>query len=64
MVMVDHYTCFCAAALVHNKTQDTIMSALFNRWISVFHSPKKILPDNGGKFNNDKVKALRDLFWN
>ena len=50
LVMVDYATRFCAAEVIADKKPDTIVKAIFNKWISLFGPARKFLFDNGGEF--------------
>ena len=61
-VMVDVATRFCRASVILNKLPDTIINKIFIDWISLFGAPKKFMSDNGGEFNNVKMRSLADCF--
>ena len=62
LVMVDLATRFCCATVVSNKLPSTIIKGIFVKWIALFGSPRKILFDNGGEFNNGEMRALGESF--
>ena len=41
---------------------ETVIKGLFPRWIYSFGAPRQCFSDNGGKFNNEKMKYLADNF--
>lgn len=51
-------TRYCAACVIKSKTSKTIIDAVMRYWIAIFGSPKKILTDNGGEFNNDEFRSM------
>ena len=53
---IDYLTKFSAAAIVKSKDPEEILQKFFHCWISVFGPPKKIMTDNGGEFNAEKVR--------
>ena len=63
MVMVDLVTKFCQAKWVKDKTPESIMNGLMEGWLSIFGPPSKILTDNGGEFQNEKVRIMYER-WN
>ena len=60
--MIDHATRFSMAASVPNKKPDTIVKAMFNKWIGIFGAPEKFLTDNGGEFVNKELVELAESF--
>ena len=62
LVMIDLATRFCAAVVINNKNPATIISKFFIHWIVIFGSPKVILTDNGGEFNNNDMRNLGEAF--
>lgn len=49
LVMVDLATRYCAACVISDKKPDTIVRALFTKWISVFGAMKQVFHDNAGE---------------
>ena len=62
ILMVDLATCFCSAAVLTNKKPESVVSALFSKWISTFGVPCKFLSDVGGEFNSELMRCLGDHF--
>jgi transposase InsO family protein len=62
LVIVDHATRYCVATFISNKLSETIITALFVCWITIFGAPCRFLSDNGGEFNNDNMRSLGDRF--
>ena len=58
IVIVDLATRYCGASVISDKNPSTIIRAVFGRWISIFGTPKKILSDNGGEFNNRNFQDM------
>ena len=48
--------------MLTNKKPESVVSALFSKWISTFGAPRKFLSDNGGEFNNELMRCLGDHF--
>ena len=48
--------------MLTNKKPESVVSALFSKWISTFGAPRKFLSDNGGEFNNKLMRCLGDHF--
>ncbi len=63
MVMVDMVTKYCQAKWVKDKTPESIMNGLMDGWLRIFGPPAKILTDNGGEFQNEKVRIMYER-WN
>ena len=55
---IDLFSRFSATRIIQNKQKETIISALFDCWISVLGRPKKFLSDNGGEFINEKFVEM------
>ena len=62
LVLVDLATRFCQAIVINNKRPDTVIKAIFSKWISVFGAPRQIFSDNGCEFNNEVMKTMSDNF--
>ena len=58
--IIDHATRFSVASVIYTKKSDTIITNFFNKWISVFGSPMRILSDNGGEFVNKQFLDMCD----
>lgn len=63
LVMVDLATKYCQARWVKDKKPDTIMEALMYGWFQIFGAPAKMLSDNGGEFQNEKMRVMTER-WN
>ena len=61
-VIVDLFTKYSVATVIQNKKPATIICNLYTSWISLFGSPRKILSDNGGEFNNSEMRDLGEAF--
>ena len=53
--MIDHFTRYSSAIVIKDKHAGTIVDGILKSWIAIFGTPKKILSDNGGEFNNEEV---------
>ena len=62
MIMVDVVTKFSQAAWLKSKKPEEITRTLLSKWIAVFGSPRIILTDNGGEFQNDEMLRLAERF--
>ena len=62
LVMVDLASRFCTAVVIANKSTDTVVTAIFKSWITLFGVPRNFLSDNGGEFNNEIMRCLGDQF--
>ena len=60
--MVDMAIRYCVAAVIENKTAETIVKALFVVWITTVGAPVQIFLDNGGEFNNEVFDIVGDQF--
>ena len=60
--MIDLATRFSAGAIVRSKHKEEIIDKIFKHWISLFGSPKMVLSDNGGEFNNELLRELGERF--
>ena len=58
LVMVDMATRYCQAFWIRDKKPETIIKSLFDGWFAIFGAPSKILSDNGGEFQNEKVRKM------
>ena len=52
--LFDHSTWLSASWFMPNKNPDTVLTYIFEIWISVYGAPEKFLTDNGGEFANSK----------
>ena len=62
LLMVDMASKYCQAGWVESKKPEEIMEVLLEKWIGVFGAPKELLSDNGGEFQNEKVRILLEKF--
>ena len=63
LVIVDMATRYCQAHWIRDKKPETIIRALYEGWFAIFGAPAKILSDNGGEFQNEKVRMMAEK-WN
>ena len=63
LVMVDLATRYCQAFWVKDKRPETIIGTLCNGWFAIFGAPANLLSDNGGEFQNEKVRRMTER-WN
>ena len=62
LVMVDMATRYCNACVINCKTARVVIDSIMRHWVALFGSPKKILTDNGGEFNNNEFRSMGDNF--
>ena len=62
IVFVDIATRYCSATTIGNKKPETIIAAFFDKWISLFGAPRKLLSDNGREFHNPQMRQLSETF--
>jgi hypothetical protein len=62
MMMVDLATKYCQACWVRSKKPEDIMEGLMEKWIGIFGAPQYILSDNGGEFQNEKMRIMLEKF--
>ena len=60
--MIDLATRYSVCVVIHNKKKETIINAIMSRWISIFGSPRQVLSDNGGEFNNEDFRSMAESF--
>lgn len=63
LVIVDLATRYCQAYWISNKKPETIMKTILEGWFAIFGAPSKVLSDNGGEFQNEKVRRMSEQ-WN
>ena len=60
--IIDLFSRFSVAGILHDKKSTTIIEIFLDRWLSIFGKPSDgIFTDNGGEFNN---REFRDLCEN
>ena len=63
LVMVDMATRYCQARWVVDKTPERVLEGMMDGWIRIFGPPCKVLSDNGGEFQNEKMHEMAGK-WN
>ena len=63
LLVVDMATRYCQAYWIRDKRPETIIRALSDGWFSIFGPPSKVLSDNGGEFQNEKMRRMAER-WN
>ncbi len=53
LYLVDTFSRFTQAKIIPNKQPDTVIDAIFEKWISWLGTPTKFIHDNGGEFSNE-----------
>ena len=62
LVMVDLATRYCSACVISSKSPSVIIDGVMRYWVAMLGTPKKILTDNGGEFNNDEFRSMGENF--
>ena len=62
LVLIDVATRYCISVVICNKNPSTVVSKIILHWISIFGSPKTILSDNGGEYNNELFRCFGESF--
>jgi hypothetical protein len=63
LVLTDYATKWTVCVPVKDKKPHTIAEAMWDRWITVYGCPERIISDNGGEFTSqDIVNELYKLF--
>ena len=57
MNIIDHHTKYITVMPLHNKTADEVLPCLTN-FCYTYGFPKRIVTDNGGEFQNHKMKRF------
>ena len=57
MNIIDHHTKFVTVVPLHQKTADEVLNSL-REYCYTYGFPKKIITDNGGEFQNKKLKMF------
>ena len=60
--IIDLCTRFSQAVQVKSKCREEIIKALFDKWITIFGPPNKVLSDNGGEFVNSDFIEVCDKY--
>lgn len=60
--IVDHFSRLSAACLITSKRSNVIIEKVISNWICIYGSPKVILSDNGGEFNNEEFREMAEMF--
>ncbi len=59
--MIDEFSRLSIAKYVSDKKLESVANTLMNSWICVFGTPKQVIHDRGGEFNNSKLNSLMGL---
>ena len=57
LVIMDHSTCYALAVMTKDQTAKTIAKVLYERFITVFGTPVKLLADQGANFTSVLVAS-------
>ena len=61
MTIIDHHTKWAEVIRVENKTAETVASQWFQRWISVFGPPRRVMTDNDRPFLSSVFENMAAL---
>ncbi len=53
--MIDKYSRLSVAEVIEDKKPETVLNVIMTRWICVFGTPKRMLHDRGGEFQNTQL---------
>ena len=62
MYITDLFSRYTQADFVQSKYKDVFVSKIIELWFPIFGNPDMSLMDNGGKFENDTMRELGNLF--
>ena len=60
--LMDYSTEFSTAVQVEDRSSDTLVSLIFDKWITRFGAPKNILTDTEAGFTSDEFIESRERF--
>ena len=59
LYMIDIFSRFTLACIIHDKHPDTVINCIMQTWVgSGMGAPKKFLADNGGEFANPEFTDM------
>lgn len=61
LTIIDRFTRWPVAVPLKDMTADTVVTALFDHWISHYGTPIKIITDQGSQFESQLFKALANF---
>lgn len=56
--MIDVCTRFSISSVIKDKSANTIVEEIFQKWITIFGAPKKFQTDNGAEFANETFRSM------
>ena len=56
--MIDVCTRFSLSSIIENKSANTIVEEIFQKWITIFGPPEKFQSDNGTEFANETFRSM------
>ncbi len=62
LVIMDNFSWFCILVPLPEKSAKTVARAIVDEIICKFTSPKSLLSDNGGEFNNAMLEEISNIF--
>ena len=62
LVIMDHFTCYALAVVTKDQTAKTIAKVIYERFITVFGVPVRLLSDQGANFTLVLVEELCTMF--
>ena len=59
---IDHFTRLSGATIIRSKYPGIVLNKFLQHWVSLYGSPRKVLSDNGGEFNNEQFRDMEESF--
>nr|XP_039264060.1 uncharacterized protein LOC120339893 [Styela clava] len=60
--VIDEFSRYSNAALIHSKSPKIIIQKFLQFWVSIFGAPRRVISDNGGEFNNEEFRDMCENF--
>ena len=57
---IDHFTRLSGSAIIRSKDPGIVLNKFLQHWVSLYGSPRKVLSDNGGEFNNEQFRDMAE----
>ena len=59
----DHFTRLIGLiAIIRSKDPGIVLNKFLQHWVSLYGSPRKVLSDSGGEFNNEQFRDMAESF--
>ena len=59
---IDHFTRLSGAAIIRSKDPGIVLNKFLQHWVGLYGSPRKVLSDNGGEFNDEQFRDMAESF--